>query len=466
MGRPVTPQASMRRTSCLAGLSVVLGGCSITVPMRYQPSSAARPLDLEAKPRIYLDRVEDRTGGGQVAGRAGSTWVPPVPESLREALEVEFTRLGIPLVASRAKSDAVLSAAVTMASTRGSPGGLVADLALLLTMEGPKGEHLWENTLLGSGSSRGFTASPWGPAFTAALADMMSKLGPAFQSQDVLSKIMAGSSLRVDETSARKPRTAPPPIVRSDIDEPPRAGTAKRSNAYAVVIGIRQYRQDLPQADFADSDARLMRSYLTETLGFEESNVAILINEEATKSDLEKYLESWLPNRVEKEADVVVYYSGHGAPNPASGEAFLVPYDGDPTYLAKTGYPLARLYAEMGKLPARSVTIVMDSCFSGAGGRSVLAKGAKPLVSAVRQDNIPKNLAVLSASAGDQVSHAYHDKGHGLFTYFLLKAFKDRPGKDAPKWNSVFEAAAPQVARIARREYNADQAPQWQGPRP
>lgn len=454
----------LNQTARLFALSLLLSGCSITVPMRYQPNSAARPLELESKPRIFLDQIEDRTGGGQVAGRAASRWIPPIPESLREALGVEFGRLGIPLAGGKAKADAALSAALTMASTRGTASGLTADLALLLTLKGPKGETLWENTLLGSGTSQGYTATPWGPAFNAALAELMSKIGPALQSQDALSRITAASPLTAGEGDPRKPRVEPP-LARSDIDDPPRAGSAGRPNAYAVIIGVRQYRRDLPEADFADSDARLVKRYLIETLGFEESNVATLINEEATKGDLEKYLESWLPNRVEKGAEVVVYYSGHGSPNPASGEAFLVPYDGDPTYLAKTGYPLARLYAEMGKLPAASVTLVMDACFSGAGGRSVLAKGAKPLVTEIRQDRLPGNLVVLSASAGDQVSHAYREKGHGLFTYFLLKAFKDFPDRNASSWKTAFDAAAPQVTRVARREYNADQAPQWRGPR-
>jgi hypothetical protein len=35
---------------------------------------------------------------------------------------------------------------------------------------------------------------------------------------------------------------------------------------------------------------------------------------------------------------------------------------------------------------------------------------------------------VLSASAGDQISSSYQEKGHGLFTYFLLKGLKEKNG--------------------------------------
>jgi uncharacterized caspase-like protein len=134
-----------------------------------------------------------------------------------------------------------------------------------------------------------------------------------------------------------------------------------------------------------------------------------------------------------------------------------VPYDGDPTYIDQTGYAVDRLYAQLAKLPAKSVTVAMDSCFSGAGGRSVLAKGARPLVSVAVGGALPAKLTVLSASAGDQISNSYQEKGHGLFTYFLLKGLKER----GPDMKGVFEYLKPEVARTARRELNSDQDPQW-----
>ena len=63
----------------------------------------------------------------------------------------------------------------------------------------------------------------------------------------------------------------------------------------------------------------------------------------------------------------------------------------------------------------------------------------------------------LSASAGDQISNSYQEKGHGLFTYFLLKGLKEK-GSDM---KGVFEYLKPEVARTARRELNSDQEPQW-----
>jgi uncharacterized caspase-like protein len=244
--------------------------------------------------------------------------------------------------------------------------------------------------------------------------------------------------------------------VRSDVDDLPAARPAS-GRRHAVVIGVERYRENLPKADFAAGDARLAAEYFKRVLGVPEQNLALLIDERAAKSDFEKYFERWLPNRVEAGDEVFVYFSGHGSPNPARGDAYLVPYDGDPTYIDQTGYPLKRMYDALAKLPAKSVTVAMDSCFSGAGGRSVLAKGARPLVTVSAVEALPAKLTVLAASAGDQVSNSYQEKGHGLFTYFLLKGLKER----GPDMKGVFEYLKPEVARTARRELNSDQEPQW-----
>lgn len=252
-------------------------------------------------------------------------------------------------------------------------------------------------------------------------------------------------------------------FVKSDIDKLPGALSKTRGNAYAVVIGVEQYRQKLPGADFAIQDAKLVAEYLTNALGYREENVIILTSDRAAKSDFEKYFEKWLPNNVEPGSTVFVYYSGHGAPNPRTGDAYLVPYDGDPAFIDETGYSLKRMYAALGRLPAKEIIVALDSCFSGAGGRSVIAKGSRPLVMNMQKTAVPKNMIVLSASAGDQTSSTYDEKGHGLFTYFLLKGIKneDVVRQDGSlDVSTLFDYIKPQVSSVARKKYNNEQTPQ------
>src|SRR3990172_6363017 len=257
------------------------------------------------------------------------------------------------------------------------------------------------------------------------------------------------------------------PIVKSDVDDLPTKKAKANKSAYAIVIGIEQYRQKLPKADFATHDAQTMTDYLTRVMGYPEENVVTLLNDRATKSDFEKYFGKWLSNNVEKGGSVFVYYSGHGAPNTKTGDAYLVPYDGDPAFIDETGYSLNKLYEQLGKLEAKEIVVALDSCFSGAGGRSVIAKGARPLVMSVDGLQIPKNIAVLSASSGDQISSTYEEKGHGLFTYFMIKGIKgegDINGDGTVEIGELFNYIKPQVERIARKVYNNEQSPQLIAP--
>jgi hypothetical protein len=193
-------------------------------------------------------------------------------------------------------------------------------------------------------------------------------------------------------------------VIRSDVDDLPTIKVRSNKNSYALVIGIENYRQKLPKADFASHDARTVTEYLIKVLGYPEENVVTLLNEKALKSDFEKYFEKWLGNNVEKNGTVFLYYSGHGAPNPKTGEAFLVPYDGDPAFIEQTGYSIKRVYEALKKLPAREIIVAFDSCFSGSGGRSVIAKGARPLVMSLQSTLVPAaNMIVMSAASGDQI---------------------------------------------------------------
>jgi uncharacterized caspase-like protein len=237
-----------------------------------------------------------------------------------------------------------------------------------------------------------------------------------------------------------------------DIHTIPDFKAIPRQNDIAVIIGIENY-QGVPKSDFSKSDAGIVKDYL-KALGFQERNIELLIDERATFSGITKTIEAWLPNRLKKESKVFIYYSGHGAPEPKTGDAYMVPFDGDPNYLSVTGYSLKRLYENLGKLQVEEVVVLLDSCFSGAGGRSVLAKGARPLVMMSTSTVLPSNIAVLSATQGSQISTSSPEKGHGVFTYYFLKALKD--GKKTIA--EIYEYIKPLVEDEAK-QINVQQSP-------
>jgi S1-C subfamily serine protease len=253
-------------------------------------------------------------------------------------------------------------------------------------------------------------------------------------------------------TPPAKPEAAVQERAVSDVDEIPEFSARQRTRDLAVVIGIEAY-QNVPASDFSKSDAELVKKYLR-AMGFPERNIQMITNDRATKSGIEKSLEAWLPNRTKKDSRVFIYYSGHGAPEPATGDAYIVPYDGDPNYLSMTGYSLKRLYQSMGRLRAAEVIVVLDSCFSGSGGRSVLAKGARPLVMTAGTVSAPKNVAIMTAVEGVQISTSSPEKRHGVFTYYFLKAVKEGKNNLA----DIYEYIKPQVEDEARG-LNVEQSP-------
>lgn len=248
------------------------------------------------------------------------------------------------------------------------------------------------------------------------------------------------------------------PSYRSDV-EAPAFRLPEDDSKFALVVGVESY-QALPKADHAGRDARAVKAHLL-GLGYPERNIILLVDQQAGKSGLEKYLESWLQRNTDAGSKVLFYFSGHGAPNPEDGQAYLMPWDGDPKFLEATGYPVKRLYAKLNALKAKKIVVAMDSCFSGTGGRSVLAKGARPLVGKVDLgEGIAGRVTALSASAGDEISGIDEASGHGLFTYQLLKALGARAGRATMK--DLFDALSPKVRDAARRD-NRDQTPQLIG---
>ena len=127
------------------------------------------------------------------------------------------------------------------------------------------------------------------------------------------------------------------------------------------------------------------------------------------------------------EANVIIYYAGHGIPNVSNGSAYLLPVDGYENDVS-TGYSLDKLYAEIGGKPAKSVVVLLDACFSGTGRDGEMLASARGIAIKAKKNTPKGNMVVLSAAQGDETAYPYNEKGHGLFTYYLLKKLQESKG--------------------------------------
>jgi hypothetical protein len=239
-------------------------------------------------------------------------------------------------------------------------------------------------------------------------------------------------------------------------------------DAIAVVIGNSDYvNPDVPDVEFALNDARIMKKYLLDVLGYREGNIIYIEN--AKKSDLNLYFgtsdiyQGKLYNYVKPNiSDVFVYYSGHGAPDVQGKKAYLMPTDADPNYVQLNGYPLDLLYKNLEKIPAKSKTIVLDACFSGGSQQGMIIKNASPMYIDVKTPLIGENLNLLSSSEGDQISSWYPEGKHSLFTYYVLRALRGEADSDKNRSITLGELKkflSDQVTYMARRKYGREQTP-------
>jgi hypothetical protein len=270
-----------------------------------------------------------------------------------------------------------------------------------------------------------------------------------------------------------KPSPAAPESAKEvDVDGALPRISASNPNAIAVVIGNSDYRFT-KSVRYAANDAAGIQRYLVGLLGYKEGNIFFLQN--ASKSDFELHFgvsgnhEGRVYNAVKPGvSDVFVYYSGHGAPGLKDKKGYFVPVDCNPNYVELQGYPLDVFYANLGRLRAKSVSVVLDACFSGAD----LFENVSPIVISMETPVFAlKNGVAFTSSTRDQVSSWYPEKQHGMFTYFFLKAMQEYTIADVNKdrrltYDEIFQYISDQadgVPYYARRINNVDQTPTLQG---
>lgn len=195
-----------------------------------------------------------------------------------------------------------------------------------------------------------------------------------------------------------------------------------RRNAVAIIIGIQDY-QSVPQAEFAKDDALVFYDYALR-LGIKPEDIHMLLDSRADLPAVYKAFQNWLPSRVKKDlTDVYVFYSGHGLTD--DGKMYLLPYGVDKDLLGLTAIPQKNLVKLLQDARPKSVTMFIDSCYSGqTRGNEALLLSARPVFIAVEEKAYPDNLTVMSAAASNQMSSSSADLKHGIFSYYLMKGLE------------------------------------------
>ncbi|MBV8818439.1 MAG: caspase family protein [Acidobacteriaceae bacterium] len=244
----------------------------------------------------------------------------------------------------------------------------------------------------------------------------------------------------------------------------PPAGSVKPAPAiprsYAVVIGISNYQNlsSNQQLHFAEADAELIYSILISPEGgnFRAENVHKLIGAKATRANMQKEIEQWLPSVVKNDDRVLIYFAGHGFIFPPSGNGagYLAPYDMVLDKADSTGYPMEVLGRTVGQLKAKWKVLLTDSCHSGAISPETSAQVNAKLLS------LDQSLFSLTASRDREISYEGKDwgGGHGIFTYYVWQGLSGAADENGDGIVSADELAD-YVRRNVREQSGGKQNP-------
>jgi len=159
-----------------------------------------------------------------------------------------------------------------------------------------------------------------------------------------------------------------------------------------LLIGIDEYRSHHVQdIEGCENDALLLREFLKEKLGFRDSDVRLLLNEQATEAGIRAAVQRWLVDGTQPGDRVFLSYSGHGTRVPdLSGDEdrdgmdeALAAHDVVPREPVRPGEPVVpaggyitddEVSRWIASLHGRQVVMLFDSCHSGTISRGVGGK--------------------------------------------------------------------------------------------
>ena len=233
------------------------------------------------------------------------------------------------------------------------------------------------------------------------------------------------------ESGQIAPASAP---VKSGSKVIPRVQTsAPIGDKWAVVIGVGKFADpQVPCLKYSDKDARDFYNYLVDSSGgkFQSDHVKLLINEDATKVNIMDMLgDSFLPHAANPNDLVVIYLSTHGSPAGADirGVNYVIAYDTQLRKLFATGLEMKQLLRIIKeRVHTNRILLVLDTCYSGAGGETHKGMSRINVDSAAMAQGIGS--LVITSSSPEQRSWESDELKNSYFTRYLIDSLKQAPG--------------------------------------
>jgi len=246
------------------------------------------------------------------------------------------------------------------------------------------------------------------------------------------------------------------------------------THGYALLIGVGVSSYPAWSLPVTVKDVKALRAVLVNfsLCSYPAENIRLLRDGSATRDAIIEGLK-WLKAKAaaDAEATIVVYYSGHGWINQATGEYYLLPHDVKPFDIPTSALAATTFIAALRAIMARRLLVFIDSCHAEG---MATAKGSPKieLPTGFIRTALPKHLvddlkqgegrAVFTSSRGEQLSWIRPDGTMSIYTYHLIEALQgagNRPGDKVVRLSNLMNYLSRTVPLTARKLCQAEQTP-------
>jgi len=235
------------------------------------------------------------------------------------------------------------------------------------------------------------------------------------------------------------------------------------NNAIALIIGVADYQRTSAKAAYADKDARTFYDYALLKLGISANNIKELVNNDAGRIDVSLAVKDWITrSTVKGETDIYIFFAGHGLASQSGESMYLLPFDGEPRLLQDSAILRDELFSDIATANPRSVTVFLDTCYSGSTRGSEMLIAARPILLKAKESAVPEGFTVFTAAAGDETAKPLEEAKHGLFSYFLMKGMEGDADTNGDKQITAGELHAYVKSNVVQQS-SGTQTPELQG---
>ena len=246
------------------------------------------------------------------------------------------------------------------------------------------------------------------------------------------------------------------------------------SHGYALLVGVGTSSYPPWSLPVTVKDVKALRAVFVDPdlCSYPTTHIRLLCDHNATRDAIIDGLK-WLKAQAiaDAEATIIVYYSGHGWIDQATGKYYLLPHDVKPFNVPASALAATTFIAALREIAAHRLLVFVDSCHA-AGMATAKGLPSAELPPGFVRTALPKGMiddlkqgegrAVFTSSRRKQRSWIRRDGTMSIYTYHLIEALQgagNNTGDTLVRLSNLMNYLSRTVPSTARRLYQAEQTP-------